>query len=272
MQINQKKVNYIVNGFKVIRPLLVKSIETRGKENLNELVNKQFIALPNHLSYFDWILLLNLFKEYKIKNIATVAGNNLDRRPTNLFLNEDTGFYFVDRMLLEKGTREEKAVELLKKRKSIEEIVNKNYNFLVFVEGGFRQFNGEVMKDISIGYPRDYIIEVEKQKKNLDDYLGVNIAIKYEPYPIEYPFIEKSRRFKEKMKNAETEREENKYMRKYYLTDIKGYVKQIIKHKKPVAKINIGKPYLLKEFLGFKKQVEFEKFIKEDIKRLYNEL
>ncbi len=259
MDINQKRINNIGKDLDKYLPHFVKDFQIFGIENIKKLENKQVIYLPNHLSLLDPVLILKVLNDFNLKHPATITGSNLNHWPLNKIIQESTGSIFINRKIMKsEGVSEEKRKELLKLNSKLEGVVLEGHNLLSFVESG-RDYSGKVMERGDSGVLSRYL---KISKKYKTEPFGCNVAIKYEPNTIENPCLYVSSFFKNKIEMV------------YFFTDIYAFLKNYIskKEKKPIAKINFGEPYPLKEFIENRDHERLLSFVKEDVKRLYKQI
>ena len=259
MKINQERVDNIV--YDLERKYLswfLKDYKIFGGENLEKLKGKKIFYLPNHLSHMDYIVIPFIINKHKLPHPSIVAGKNLDQWPTKKLFCEETGAVFVDRKKIENGNTKTKKEEIMKLKKSVEDIVYSEHDLLVFLDGTRKEFQ-KIMESPKDRYPREYLYEILKQEKNTDDYFGLNIAINYKPSTIEGPFFKMVRFFK------------GKSFPLYFGLDIFAFLTQPIR-KKPLVYVNFGEPYPLKKFIEKQDSRGLVQFVKEDVKRLFKEI
>ncbi len=260
MKINQKRIDKI--GKDLDRKYLekfVQDVQILGLENLKKLKGKQIFYLPNHLSLFDFIVIPKILNDFNLKHPAIIAGSNLNRWPFNKIIQEETGAIFIDRKIMKKKRiSEKKRKEILKLNSKLEEVVSEKHNLINFVESG-RSYSGKIMERGDSGILKRYLINSKKYEKKT---YGCNIAIKYEPFPIESSCLHLASFFKNKIETI------------YFFVDVYSFIKNYFlkAEKKPLVKVNFGEPYSLEKFIKKRNPGEFLEFIKKDVKKLYREI
>jgi len=260
MEIDQKRIDKIFEDLKKIYlEKFVSGVEIFGEENLSILKDEQALYLPNHVSHFDYVVIPYILNMNGLMHPIIVAGSNLDHWPANKILQKETGAFFIDRKILKKKeVTQKKKEEILKINFGLEKIVKEGQNFMNFIESG-RSYDGSVMERGDTGILKRYLKKVKEFGK---EPYGCNIAIRYEPHTIEKKCLKFASFFKNKVEPI------------YFFSDIYAFIKNYFskKDKKPLVKINFGKPYTLKEFMVPKGEEELLKFVKRDVKRLHLEI
>ncbi|MCR4326964.1 MAG: 1-acyl-sn-glycerol-3-phosphate acyltransferase [Nanoarchaeota archaeon] len=259
MSINEKKLERIFSDLN--KKYLKKFIENYfifGEKNLSGLKDKRIFYPSNHLSHFDSFLIPLILNNHGLPPSSIIAGKNLDVWPLNKIISRETGAIFVDRKKIEEGNMKTKKEELIKIKKSVEDVVSGGKSLMVFLEGG-RSYDGKIMESPKERYPKEYLSQILNQNKDKGEYFGVNIAINYKPHTIEKPFLEAVKFFK------------GKFFPLYLGFDILAFLTQPIR-KKPTAYVNFGEPYPLKEFIEKQDYRGLTNFAKEEVKRLYEEI
>ncbi len=264
MRINQERINNLSKDInKRYLKRFIKEIKIFGEENLERLIflrEKKILYLPNHISHGDYFILSLIFNRRGLSHPAIIAGSNLNRWPTNKLMSGKSGAIFVDRKKSFKGSFKEKQEELLKLKKNLLSVIKEGNNLLVFLEGG-RSYDGKIMENPKLRYTREYIKLIREQKENPEDYYGCNISVDYLPHSIEKKCLKAAFFFKNKL-NLETF---------YYFTDVYSFLTQPLR-KKPIAVVNFGKPYSLKEYIEKNDFRSLVKFAQKEIQMLHRKI
>lgn len=234
------------------------SHEIKGKENLEKLKGKQVLYLPNHLSHFDYILLPKIFNDFGLSHPNVIAGSNLDLWPTNKILNDDTGAIFINRNIM-KGEKinQKKREEIRKLNNNLERIISNNESLMSFSESG-RSYDGSIMDNGDSGILKRYLKIAKKLGK---DPLACDIAIDYFPETIEGKHMKVTSFFKGKINFL------------YYFSDVYSFVKTYhSKKQKSIAKVNVGEPYLLKEYIERLDHKGLLEHVQKDVKELHSKI
>lgn len=169
-------------------------VRITGIENLQR--GRQWLAVSNHASMFDFILAGHAFRSNEVPFPTFVAGKNLDTSILDrVGLNfRRWGALFVDRDKILKGTPSERIAHLVALRETVYGLLDRGQNFFVF-PGGTRSSRGKLFPPddkVRAGF-FDYVSDAKGGKPRDIDIVPVAVGYSRRVEPLTFWLVKRCR-------------------------------------------------------------------------------